>query len=354
MEFVEVDGSEGEGGGQIMRSAVSFAAILGLPVKVVKIRAGREVPGLKRQHVSALQVMSRVFGGETHGDSEGSTEVTFVPGKGGPESLSVDMGTAASISLVLQTVVPAIALSGSRLTLDLVGGTDVPWSPTLDYLSRVVTGSFSSIGINFGVQSSRRGYYPRGGGRAVATVEPSGGVVPLDARARAEVREVEMVSRCGSLPRHVAERQLAAASRVFEEAGVSVKSSEVTEEPSSSPGSSFLASFIGAGTFLGADSIGAKGKPAERVGEEAAQRFLTAVITGARLDSNLADMVLPLLSLAGGPSRVRIPEATEHLKSGMRLAALFTSCRWSAKEEGGGTVVEVVPSEDSKLRRHNV
>ena len=162
VEPIEVDGSKGEGGGQILRTAVAFAVIQGKPVRVREIRAGRDVPGLKRQHVSALQVLSKVFGGELTGATEGSSVVTFVPGKGRSQRLSVDMGTAASITLVLQAVVPAVALTRSRLELDLVGGTDVPWSPTYDYYERIVREAFRLIGIRFDITSSRRGYYPRG------------------------------------------------------------------------------------------------------------------------------------------------------------------------------------------------
>ena len=354
MDYVEVDGSQGEGGGQILRSAVSFSAILGRPVRVVKIRAGRDVPGLKRQHVSALKVLARVFGGEARGATEGSSEVTFVPGGRNMESLSMDMGTAASITLVLQAVIPAVALTGSRLSLDLVGGTDVPWSPTLDYFDRVVRKAYQGIGMRFEMSSSRRGYYPRGGGRVRATVEPAGRLAPLDITEKADPHAANLVSRCGSLPRQVAERQASSARKVLEDGGVRVLSQEIDEGHSDSPGSSILAYQTGDGLFVGSDSLGARGKPAELVGSEAAGRFLASVKSGARLDSNLADMLLPLLSLAGGPSRVRVPEVTEHLKSGMQLAAQFTSCRWTLEESGGSSVVRVVPADHSGLGRHNV
>lgn len=353
MDFVEVDGSEGEGGGQILRSAVSFSAILGRPVRVVKIRAGREVPGLKRQHVSMLTVISRVFGGDVDGAVEGSAEVSFVPGRRSVEQLSTDMGTAASITLVLQAVVPAVALTGGRLSLDLVGGTDVPWSPTFDYVDRVARPAFDSLGITFNIHSSRRGYYPRGGGSVHAEIEPAHRLVPLLLSERPAVDRVSVVSRCGSLPRHVAERQLSAASSALERGGVR-PAKEATVERSDSPGSSLLASAVGQGVFLGSDSIGARGKPAEQVGLEAAQRLLSHLKSGACVDPNLADMVLPILSLADGPSRVRVPEVTGHLQSGMELAALFTSCKWSVEESGKSSVVTVVPAANPPVSRHNV
>jgi RNA 3'-phosphate cyclase len=343
MDFVEVDGSKGEGGGQILRTAVSFSSILQKPVRVFNIRAGREVPGLKRQHLSALEVLSKVFGGELKGAEVGSVEVSYSPGTQKVESLSIDMGTAASITLVLQAVVPAVALTQSRLNLELTGGTDVPWSPTFDYFQHIVREAFSSIGISFELSAKRRGYYPRGGGRVSAVIGPSKGVVPADFTAKPRVPGAMLVSRCARLPQHVAERQLASATSGLAEFGINVLVSAVSEEQADSPGSSVLAYFAGNGGFLGGDSIGERGKPAEAVGREAAQKFATAVTSGAAVDSNLADMLIPLLSLASGPSKVKVPEVTEHLKSGLELAAQFTSCRWSINAEGKAKVVEITP-----------
>ena len=141
----------------MLRTAVAYTAILRRPVRVVRIRAGRRVPGLKRQHLSALEVLGRVFGGEVEGASEGSSAVTFRPGDAGLSELSVDMGTAASVTLVLQAVVPAVALSGRKLRLELRGGTDVPWSPTFDYVDRVLRPALGAVGIAFEARVVRWG-----------------------------------------------------------------------------------------------------------------------------------------------------------------------------------------------------
>ena len=320
VEFVEVDGSEGEGGGQILRSAVAFSAIVGRPVRVTKIRAGREAPGLKRQHVSALEVLGRVFGGELDGASEGSSAVSFTPGAGGTHDLAVDMGTAASVTLVLQAVVPAVALSGRRLTLALAGGTDVPWSPTFDYLDRVVRPAFGQMGVSFSARSERRGYYPRGGGRVVSAIEPCSALKPMELVSRGKLSGVELVSRSGSLPRHVAERQLSAAATLLEGSGLRVLAREISQEESDSPGSSILVHGAGSGALLGSDAIGARGRPAEEVGRDAASRFAAEAESGACVDVNLADMMLPLLSLAPSRSMIRVREVTPHLRSGLEIA----------------------------------
>jgi len=355
MDVVEVDGSLGEGGGQILRTAAAFSTIFGRPVRVVRIRAGRGVPGLKRQHISALLVLARAAGGKVEGAREGSSEISFYPGENRTESLTLDMGTAASITLVLQAVVPAVALSRRRLRLELVGGTDVPWSPTFDYFSSVVRGAYRQVGIEFDVSAERRGYYPRGGGRVVATIEPSKGLKPLELVSREDLPGARVVSRCGSLPRRVAERQLSAASGLLERAGIKVLAGEVSEMESDSPGSSILVQSTGPTAWLGCDAIGARGKQSEHVGQEAAARFIAEMNSGACLDSNLSDMVIPLLSIAPSPSRVRIREVTSHLRSGLEIARQFTPYSWEAERQEGSTIVRVTPGTRTRaLMGHNV
>lgn len=279
------------------------------------------------------------------GAVEGSSEITFVPGVKRNAAISLDMGTAASITLVLQAVIPAVALTGSALALDLVGGTDVPWSPTLDYFQRVVREGFGVIGISFTVEASRRGYYPRGGGRVSARVEPAHSVRSLEMVERPPVIEARLVSRCAGLPRHVAERQLSSASEVLERGGIRVAGCELKVEESSSPGSSVLAYSFGRGWLLGGDGIGARGRTAEEVGEHAAVKFVDACRSGACMDSNVADMLVPLLAMAPKKSQVRVHSISGHLNSGLQLAGQFTSCDWSVEGEGASFIVSVSPIE---------
>jgi RNA 3'-phosphate cyclase len=341
LDYLTVDGTYGEGGGQILRLALAFSVIERKPVRVTGIRAGRKEPGLKRQHLSAVRVMGEAFGAKVDGGFEGSTEVSFAPGTPRAGALRVDMGTAASIPLVLQALVPAAALSETRLSVELVGGTDVPWSPTFDYLTNVARPAFEAVGIRFEATAARRGYYPRGGGRVSATIEPTKAVIPLDLSGAPRVLEPQVTSRCAGLPPHVAERQAASARAVLEAEGIKVGTVTRTVEEADSPGSSLLVSQVGQGTFLGADGLGAKGRPAEEVGRDAASRFAKAG-RGGSVDPNLADMVVPFLTLAEGRSVLRVGEATAHLQTGVWLARKFTGREVQVTRQGDGYLV-VVP-----------
>lgn len=289
-----------------------------------------------------------MFQGELAGAREGSTTISFVPGRPQQHSVTVDMGTAASITLVLQAVVPAVALSRSRLTIGLIGGTDVPWSPTFDYYQRVVTEGYRRIGIVTKLEASQRGYYPKGGGRVTATIEPCESVASLDLATGPAVKGARLTSRCGRLPRSVAERQARSASELLQKSGIAMEEMETTVEQSESPGSSVLVYHIESSRLLGSDALGERGKPAEQVGREAAGGFVAATKSGGCIDSHLADMLVPLLALAKEPSRVRIPKVTAHLESGLRLAQQFTSCTWTVREDSHGVLVSVKPPTTSR------
>ena len=346
MELLEIDGSYGEGGGQILRTAVALSIILGRPVRVIKVRAGRNNPGLRPQHASVLKILREVCGGRLEGGEVGSTAITFYPGVVEASSMKVDMGTAASITLVLQAVVPAASLSGSSLDLELLGGTDVPWSPTFDYFANVVLPALKLIGVRCRAEASKRGYYPNGGGAVKASVEPCEEVAPLRLAERGSnpTASVVVVSRCGRLPAQVAERQSHAAKSYLRGQGIDVESATASQVLSDSPGSSVLISTTRADCLLGSDSIGALGKSAESVGREAAKEFAAAYQSGACVDVHLSDTIAPFLSLAGTDSRILLPRVSEHLKTSLHVASLFTGCSYDFASQDRAWLASIRPA----------
>lgn len=343
MSILEIDGSFGEGGGQTLRLAASLSIIFNRPIHVSNVRAGRNVPGLRPQHAATLKILSEVCAGTLRGGEIGSTDFTFTPGRPGSRSLSLDLGTAASTTLVLQALIPAISLSGVALELDLVGGTDVPWSPTSDFMTSVLAPSLKRMGVSFSLEVTRRGYYPNGGGRARIGIEPCRGLLPLDLSRRASDPPISIVSRAGMLPKRVPEQQVSSAVSQLARHGLVPTSVEVHLEESSSPGSSILVSAVGDSCMIGGDSIGARGKPAFKVGSEAAWRFVKSYTSGACVDPHLADMLAPLLCLAKGPSAILTSEVTEHLRSSLHVAQQFVDVDYKVEGQGGAWLLTITP-----------
>jgi RNA 3'-terminal phosphate cyclase (ATP) len=241
-----------------------------------------------------------------------------------------------------------VSLMGGSYDMELVGGTDVPWSPTSDYIDRVVAPSMREVGIGFTFKVERRGYYPNGGGRATVHIDPCERVAALQlASRRGDGGSPSLVSRCGRLPVSVAERQARAAVSALRARGVEVGEKEVRLEDSVSPGSSTLISLTGRSSYIGGDSIGARGKPAECVGSEAADSFLAAFLSGARADVHLADMLAPVLCLSDSPSALLIPYVTDHLRTSLHVAEQFTSAKSGFEDRGGAILLSISPREQN-------
>lgn len=333
--MVRIDGSRGEGGGQILRTAVSLSAITGKPVEVTNIRAKRQNPGLRPQHMTGIKVIADLFHADVENLKVGAEWIRFAPSdkkfEGG--SVKVDIGTAGSIPMILMAVVPAVSLSGNSLEIEVIGGTDVKASPTIDYVKYVVAEAYLSIGIKFLVNVIKRGYYPKGGGIVQSTIEPCRAPGMMELLTTRDMAP-KITSVCGQLPRHVAERQISSAMIALEKKGIRCSNYSASIETSVSPGSSILIySASDFGPFVGGDSIGELGKRAEAVGAEAAERYLESTLAQAPVDPFLADMLVLPLALAKGRSKYRTARATEHLRTNLQVASQIVGCRYSIEQQ---------------------
>ena len=173
MDFLKINGSHGEGGGQIIRSAITLSCITKKPIHLENIRMNRKISGLKPQHLTAIKILQKIANAKVVGAEIGSTELKFIPGKIKNLDLVEDVGTAGSIPLILQVLIPVIAISQKQLDLEIKGGTDVLWSPSIDYTQHVLREAYSRMGINFSFQLIKRGYYPKGNGKIKIKIEPS-------------------------------------------------------------------------------------------------------------------------------------------------------------------------------------
>jgi len=336
---VEIDGSMGEGGGQILRTAVSLAGILRKPLRITNIRARRKEPGLRPQHLQAVVAAAKVSNSSLSGAQVGSTHLEFFPMKQLPHKFAeqIDTGTAGSISLIAQTLIPISIFGGVEIDCRIIGGTEVPHSPTVDYLIDVVFPVYRKLGAEISMEIVRRGYYPRGGGIVRLCCKSSRPIklesLVLIGEERGNLQyPTSIKSVSSSLPEHVAKRQSAAARRILEQAfNDSIRITEATNSAwtSLSPGSSVLVSSIGPSHFVGAVSLGERGKRSEIVGEEAARIFLNECACNPGVDTHLADMLATLLPCVSGKSRFTTSGVSKHLETNIAVARkLVPDCRF--------------------------
>jgi RNA 3'-terminal phosphate cyclase (ATP) len=324
--MIEIDGSYGEGGGSIVRMATAFSAITSEPFKIYNIRVNRPNPGLAAQHLKAVETVARLCNASTKGLKINSKEFEFHPGEVLGGEFKVDIGTAGSITLLLQCIMPVAVIAKAPILLTISGGTDVAWSPPVDYLRFVTLPILREMGYNGEIQLIKRGYYPRGAGVVKASIFPSrlrGLELKLE---RERERTIKGISHSMNLPAHIPERQAKAASRILKESGFEADIRiEIARDQSTGSGITLWS--LG----MGGSSLGEKGKPAEKVGEEAALAMLAELKSRALVDIYLADQLIPYIALAGGFYTAR--ELTMHTKTNIWIGEKFLNVKINVKKK---------------------
>src|SRR2546428_7779277 len=298
-KMVEIDGSIGEGGGQVLRTSLVLAAVLRREIRVFNIRAGRSEPGLKAQHLTSVKAVAEICNASSNGLRIGTTEFVFSPGGIKAGSFRFDVGTAGSITLVLQTLMPLLPYAPGTVELEITRGTDVRCSPPIAYLRLVTLPLLAKMNVHASILVSRRGHYPKGGGVVRFTATPAFVLKNIIGRDGGQVSELTGVSHSVKLPAGVAERQASAATRVIEEKGFPRPKFEIDASENGShlgPGSGIvLRASRNSGGLLGADSLGERGRPAGGVGEDAATKLLEEGRSGAFLDRHMGAVIVPSL-----------------------------------------------------------
>jgi RNA 3'-terminal phosphate cyclase (ATP) len=318
---LELGGSEG--GGQLVRTALACSALTGEPFRMTEVRGARPVPGLRPQHLATVEAVASVCDADVPGAEEGSEKLAFHPGSVTGGKRGVAVGTAGSVPLVFDTVLPvAYALSGP-LEPRATGGTDVKWAPTADRYRRVKLPLVRRCGLDVEAMVERRGFYPAGGGAATLSLPPAEPRA-LDLTERGPLRSVAVRSVAAeSLSKpEVAERQAEAAVASLESLELAVPvDSAVEYVESDSPGSAVLVRAEYGDSLAGFDALGERGRPAEAVGEAAVEAFGEFHARDAAVDRHTVDQLVLPLAVAEG--KVTVPRATDHVASTVDLVRAF-------------------------------
>jgi RNA 3'-terminal phosphate cyclase (ATP) len=328
--MLELDGAAG--GGQLLRTALSLSAVTGRPFEMEAIRGDRPTPGLGAQHRACVEALATISDAEVGAGEDadedpevGSERLVFEPGAVEGGTYAVDVGTAGSVALLFDAVLPVATALEGPLSLTVAGGTDVAWSPPLDYLRHVKLPVVRRLGLGAAVEVHRRGFYPEGGGAVTLHLHPSS-LSPVWATDRdpADVARVYSVASADLADAGVADRQAAAATGLLEEAGLEVAERAATYGETRSSGSAVVVALGGgpAGPLpAGASALGERGVPAEDIAREAVEDAREFREGPGAVDEHLADQLVPYLALSGG--RVAVPCVTDHVATCVDLVAAF-------------------------------
>lgn len=310
--MIEIDGSTGEAGGQVLRTALSVACVLEKDVRITNIRKGRSVPGLRAQHLTACNLLAKITGAKMQGGRIGSTEIVFEPGKISGGDYKFDIGTAGSCTLLLQAALPVLAHAKKECTLEITGGTHVQHAPTFEYFSNVFLPAVRKFGVDANVEMERAGFYPKGGGKMILKTKHS----QLNGCVLEKENDAVHYSIISSgIPSHVMEREEDAVKKIFPDA-----QGKKENAAAASPGNA-LTAWSG---MHGASSLGEIGKPAEKVAKEACDALSDSLQSGAAVDAHLADQLLIHAALAVGKTSFTAPKFTSHLSTNAEVLRLMT------------------------------
>jgi RNA 3'-terminal phosphate cyclase (ATP) len=330
--MIELDGAAGEGGGQILRSALTLAMITGQPFRIRNIRANRAKPGLMRQHLVAVQAALQVCGGEAAGAALGSQDLTFIPGpvKGGDYAFAI--GTAGSCTLVLQTVLPALLKADQPSTLRLAGGTHNPMAPPVQFLQRAWCPRLAEMGAHIDIHLERFGFYPAGGGVVEASVEPCAELRPHTWMTRGEYRAAYAEAFVAGLPERVALRELECVGRAMNwgEDQLFVRILPTDQ----GPGNALMLTLDYDHATEVFTAFGEKSVSAERVAHQAVQRARQYLESEAAFGEYLADQMMLPLALAGGGG-FTLDEVSMHARTNAQVIETFSPVRFRFGRQNG-------------------
>jgi RNA 3'-terminal phosphate cyclase (ATP) len=335
---VEIDGSFGEGGGQILRTSLSLSLVTGKPFRIDNIRAGREKPGLLRQHLTAVLAAAEVGGAKVEGATLGSQAITFAPGAVRPGEYRFAVGTAGSGTLVFQTVLPALMLASGPSKVIIEGGTHNHAAPPYHFLVRAFLPLVERMGPKFKMQFERYGFYPAGGGRFIAEIEPVRSLSPVHIGERGEIASRKVHAVVANLPKHIGQREVETASRMLNW-GTETHLVEATRE-SAGPGNVVMIEIQSNEVTEIFTDFGKLGVSAEKVAQNAAREAREYLVSNASAGEHLTDQLLLPMALAGRGSFTAL-KLNLHARTNMDAIGKFLPAGFRTTDASGHTKVEI-------------
>ena len=331
-----IDGSQGEGGGQVLRSSLALALVTGKPVTVDRIRAGREKPGLMRQHLTAVNAAVEICGGHATGAALGSRSITFEPQPVRPGEYRFDVGSAGSATLVLQTVLPALLIAEGPTSLILEGGTHNAWAPPFDFLDEAFVPLVNRMGPRVEVELERHGFYPAGGGRFRVHIQPARALSGFDLGERGEIIECRARVLLANLPEHIARREIGT---IIDKTGWRAKWCTVDAVDSAGPGNAVLLEVASKHVTEVFTAFGQQGVKAERIAADAARQANEYIAAGVPVGEYLADQLMLPLGISawqGSGGSYRTLPLSLHATTHIDLLREFLGIAIDVEEAAGG------------------
>lgn len=341
MDFLKINGAFGEGGGQIIRSALTLSCITKKPIHIENIRKNRKVPGLKAQHLTAIKILKKISDSKVIGDKIGSTELKFIPGEIKNSKLFEDVGTAGSIPLILQVLIPLVAISQKKLEITIRGGTDVQWSPTMNFTQHVLKEAYSRMGINFSLELKKRGYYPKGNGEINLTINPSR--VRSIFLTKRKTNEANISCTFSKISLEKIQNQINRIKERLINENFIVKS-EIKEQEALDSGASLLVYSIDENSIIGIDGLFDKNTDSFQIDLE---EFLENQFS---VDKNLADMIVVPASLAEGKTRFQVKKITKHLETNLFVTSKISGCKYGVGKLPNGFEVIIEGISDPSIK----
>jgi len=341
--MIVIDGSYGEGGGQVLRTSLTLSALLSKPVRIENIRAKRRNPGLQAQHLTGVRAIAQICDAELEGADLGSQTLTFKPRsspRAGEYRFDVAEarkgGSAGATSLVFQTLLLPLAHASGQSRLTIRGGTHVAWSPSFHYLKHVYLPTLARMGLEATAEIVKWGWYPIGGGEIIASIRGQQGhyLSGLDLVERGALKRLWGISATSNLPSHIGQRQKKRTEDYLRKRGFDPQI-KIVYAPSPGQGTAVFLAAEYEHTIAGFSSLGARGKPAEKVAEEACREFLAYHQSGAGLDRHLADQMILPMALASGSSAFTTCGITQHLLTNIWVVERFLDVRFEIEGEEG-------------------